>query len=1305
MIRRGETTIAVVLSLLLAAGAGRGQASSDKAESLPKNAVVEQLHIVYRFQNDGTGEIIDTSRIRILTELGLKMYGAVYVPYSSEMESLKIDYLRTIKAGGSSIPADASKAIDITPPVTRAAPMFSDVKMKVLVAPQVQVGDAIEFQYTRTIRTPYMPGNFWVTYSLLRMNPIDSGTVVLDVPAGRQLSFESDPCFHYTKAEEGGRTTYTWQISNLQPPKDLFAPRPPLFAASTLNSWKQVADWYTNLQSQTSPADPAIAALAAKLTAGKTAPEQKLDAIYAYVSERIRYVALEFGIGGFKAHAAPVVLNNGYGDCKDKSGLLAALLNAAGIKAYPALVNAATGVLDEGAPMPSQFNHVMTVALLNGKPIWLDSTMETAPPGVLSPLVLGKQALLAEPGVDRLVPVPLSPPAFEPSIASASGNINSSGALTLAGNVQFEGLGGALMRRLFRLQDKNQLNKAMKAMARYEVPGATVSKSSSSDPNDLAGAFKFQLTLTKDSFLDLLEKNEAIPLPRLIITPNQWAAALERAKEDKKDQSTSGCASGQRNDIKLYGPLETKETLDLAIPAGYQVELPEPIQVTRPYGSYTSAYSFAGGHVVVHRDLNVKVLQIPLAEMQSLQNFQDLINDDLGQSLTLRRTGEANILSGAESMTADELDAAGVEALQKHGDPILARDLLLKAVAKDPKSQTAWNNLGRAYAAIGNFYQARKALEKQIAINSYDPYAYDNLGRVEMAQQHYHRAVTNFKQQLSVSPLSLDASTALAGAYDALRDWSDAAAAGATAVRLNPRNALLYATWGSDLLKAGQNQQGSAQLAQALEISKAPAILNNVSYAKAEAGLDLAAAEAEARSAIDQALPESVSSLDVPASYRTQLFSISAFLDTLGWVLYKENRLAEARADLTAAFEIAAQPDTAQHLAMVAMKQNDPSAALRYYLISVAIVGKDPIHTPKELKDFIASHGVVPEMTAARTAAIHEEAQEFYRLGPPAGGALTWPGPAAKTVSSVILNLLVGENGKVVDTKVFKGSEPYASAALRDARNAVLPPLRWPGHSLETVRTAIFLYNPDAAGTAEKVRAFWRYGDTRSPQDSSRQAVFDFSTTAAAAAAFMTRGQTEAGVDLLDAAVAQSKNLPEDYGVIMLMSEPLRYQGELQGAAAMQRVAARIQPTDDFAYRKLAETLTAMGDRAGAIQAYQQLLKLDPEDAASHFNLGSDYEKQAATPAFGSGAERGKVKKQKKGKKNKANEPTLLQRALQQYSQAAKLAPDNAAYHAAYARLYEEVHHTPPPAAVKAGSIIWCREPVVTRRTQASLTP
>ena len=86
------------------------------------------------------------------------------------------------------------------------------------------------------------------------------------------------------------------------------------------------------------------------------------------------------------------MLSNEYGDCKDKHTLLAALLKAAGIEAWPVLISS-NRELDPKLPSPAQFNHAITLVSLGDKLIWMDSTEEVAPVGVLMLPLRNKQAL------------------------------------------------------------------------------------------------------------------------------------------------------------------------------------------------------------------------------------------------------------------------------------------------------------------------------------------------------------------------------------------------------------------------------------------------------------------------------------------------------------------------------------------------------------------------------------------------------------------------------------------------------------------------------------------------------------------------------------------------------------------------------------------------------------------------------------------------------------------------------------------------------------------------------------------------
>jgi hypothetical protein len=175
----------------------------------------------------------------------------------------------------------------------------------------------------------------------------------------------------------------------------------PSVQVTTFKSWEEVGAWYASLQNDRIAVTPAINSRAASLTRGLTTDEEKSRAIFNDVALHIHYVGLDFGIGRYQPHSADDELANEYGDCKDKHTLLAALLNATGIEAWPVLISSSRD-LDPATPSPAQFDHVITLASLSGKLVWMDSTAEIAPVGVLFANLRDKQALA----------VPVSKPAY-----------------------------------------------------------------------------------------------------------------------------------------------------------------------------------------------------------------------------------------------------------------------------------------------------------------------------------------------------------------------------------------------------------------------------------------------------------------------------------------------------------------------------------------------------------------------------------------------------------------------------------------------------------------------------------------------------------------------------------------------------------------------------------------------------------------------------------------------------------------------------------------------------------------------------
>ena len=108
---------------------------------------------------------------------------------------------------------------------------------------------------------------------------------------------------------------------------------------TTFTDWKQIAERYAKLQGDRMTIDDNVRKKADELTKGASTPEEKARRLYDYVALDIRYVSISLGVGRFQPHAASEVLESGYGDCKDKHTLLAAMLKVEGIPSYPVLID------------------------------------------------------------------------------------------------------------------------------------------------------------------------------------------------------------------------------------------------------------------------------------------------------------------------------------------------------------------------------------------------------------------------------------------------------------------------------------------------------------------------------------------------------------------------------------------------------------------------------------------------------------------------------------------------------------------------------------------------------------------------------------------------------------------------------------------------------------------------------------------------------------------------------------------------------------------------------------------------------
>ncbi|MCF7895363.1 MAG: transglutaminase-like domain-containing protein, partial [Candidatus Omnitrophica bacterium] len=155
----------------------------------------------------------------------------------------------------------------------------------------------------------------------------------------------------------------------------------PAILISSFSSWQEVYNWWFFLYADKLKINDEMDKVLKELIKDKETSHQKAKAIYEYVAKDIRYVAVEYGDSGYEPHSASEVFVNKYGDCKDQAVLLTALMQEAGLDAYPVLISTRSSYpIDKSFPSIN-FNHAIAAVRIDGKFIFIDPTSNTTPFG------------------------------------------------------------------------------------------------------------------------------------------------------------------------------------------------------------------------------------------------------------------------------------------------------------------------------------------------------------------------------------------------------------------------------------------------------------------------------------------------------------------------------------------------------------------------------------------------------------------------------------------------------------------------------------------------------------------------------------------------------------------------------------------------------------------------------------------------------------------------------------------------------------------------------------------------------------
>lgn len=625
-----KTILAVAISILLIPVA----VPADAANSVPYsgNVKYEKYHVNYRVNGDGTHTEIDDSIIAILTEEGIKSANQININYSDSLEEVVILSAYTLKKDGRRIDVPPAN-IQERAAVAGGGPMYSDIKTKVIVFPDVAVGDKIGYSVKSVQKQALFPGHFSMTQVFSKFLIYDDALVTVSVPV------DSLKLYVFTAGVQGGRTKdktgriqWAWNYTNHEiavPENRSVDPLDysPQIVVSSFKDYQAVAEAYDERARSKAKVTDKVRVLAEELTRGVKDRREQVKIIYTWVAKNIHYAGNELGTGSVVPRDTDMILDNRLGDCKDHATLLQALLAAKGIESSPVLINAGASYKLPEIPSLNVFNHVINY--VPGLDLYVDSTSEYTSFGLLPPNEYGKPVVhtLNFTGIRR---TPLNNYAANTASMKMVLNIHEDG--SAVGETMNETTGfisSAIKSSMAQVQPNREALVVQQAIANngYEGSGNLIKE----DPLGVSDRYLFGSKYKLNNAMNL-------PGPGAVqITPVFSALSI-----DSTINTTLGMPERTLN-YTCYGGIITEEyTIDL--PANVKIiALPKDIHRANNAERYDSTYRQKDNVVSIIRKLEGRRSK-PFCTPQDDKEFRpmarDILKDLKAQIIYLPANGE-----------------------------------------------------------------------------------------------------------------------------------------------------------------------------------------------------------------------------------------------------------------------------------------------------------------------------------------------------------------------------------------------------------------------------------------------------------------------------------------------------------------------------------------------------------------------------------------------------------------------------------------------------------------------------------------
>jgi hypothetical protein len=336
---------------------------------------------------------------------------------------------------------------------------------------------------------PPMRGHFYDIVPFWSDQPVTDKVYSVNVLTSKKLrfSFYNDMTgVTMDSTVQGDRTIYTFRRHDIMPLKH----EPSALAdndmqckllLSTAPNWESKSMWFYGVNEDygSFKSTPEVTAKVRELLAPAKSEQDSISILTHWVADNIRYCGISMGEGeGYTLHNAEMNFTDRCGVCKDKAGMLVAMLRAAGFKSYAAMTMAHERI--DRIPA-DQFNHsVCVVQHRNGQYELLDPTWVPGVRELWSSAEQQQGYLMGLPQGADLMETSVSPAENHYVRISGTSKIKKNGTLEGTFTVTAEGQSDAAVRGVFKARQSEWQRNLELELLRI-APNAVIKKVTHTD--------------------------------------------------------------------------------------------------------------------------------------------------------------------------------------------------------------------------------------------------------------------------------------------------------------------------------------------------------------------------------------------------------------------------------------------------------------------------------------------------------------------------------------------------------------------------------------------------------------------------------------------------------------------------------------------------------------------------------------------------------------------------------------------------------------------------------------------------------